>query len=187
MVNASLFGKFLEVAELQPQNPFRNDLEILNYALTLEHLENAFYRLVNASGRPQGKAAQYLTIIGRHEQEHVDALTAAISQAGGTPVRERRSYNFAPLGDMNTQAGILQIANVLEPTGVAAYDGAARFISSKAILGVAGSIVQVEARHAAAIKVLIDPNANPVPDAFEKLLRPAEVLAAVTPLLGPEA
>lgn len=170
----------------QPANPFANDLEVLNYALTLEHLEAAFYNQVIAGGRLQGKDLQYVTVIGRHENEHVTAITQAIQQAGGTPVRARRSYNFGALGDINTRAGILGAANVLEPTGVAAYDGAARYIRNKTILGVAGSIVQSEARHAAIIKVLLNENTNPVPDAFEKLLRPAEVLAAVTPLLGPE-
>ena len=169
----------------QQPNPFANDLEVLNYALTLEHLENQFYKQVNASGRLQGTTARYLAIIGAHEQAHVDALTAGIAQAGGTPVTMRQSYNFAALGDLGSQTGILAIADVLEATGVAAYDGAGAFIRSKTILGVAGQIVQVEARHSAVIKVLINPNANPVPQAFESLLRPADVLAAITPLLGP--
>jgi hypothetical protein len=166
---------------------FKNDLEVLNYALTLEHLENVFYKQVLASGKLQGSAAKYAAIIGAHEQAHVDALMAAIKGAGGTPVMERRSYNFGVLGDMNTAAGILKIAQALEWTGVKAYDGAAREISDKTLLATAGSIVQVEARHYAAINALIDPNANPAPRAFEELLRPEDVLKAVTPVLGPEA
>lgn len=163
---------------------FKNDLEVLNYALTLEHLENTFYRTVNASGKLQGNAAKYLAIIGAHEKAHVDALTAAIMQAGGTPVKEMARYNFAAFGDPNTQDGILKIAGILEPTGVKAYDGAAREITDKKILGVAGQIVQVEARHAAIIRALVNPNASPVPKSFEDKATPQEILDAIKPIIS---
>lgn len=165
---------------------FKNDLEVLNYALTLEHLENMFYKQVNGSGLLQGNAAKYLAFIGKHEQEHVDALTAAISKAGGMPVKARKSYDFAKLGNLSTQKGILTVSEILEDTGVKAYDGAATEIMDKGILGVAGQIVQVEARHVAIIRVLLNPDGNPVPKAFEDMLKPADVLALVGPLLGPE-
>lgn len=164
---------------------FADDLEVLNYALTLEHLEAEFYDMANASGVLTGDAAAYLQIIGDHERAHVDALTAAITQAGGTPVMARASYNFDALGDMSTQEGILAIANVLEPTGVAAYNGAASEIMDTAILTTAGAIVQTEANHAAIIRVLIDPEAIPAP-AFESVTAPQEILDAVGPLLGAE-
>ena len=163
---------------------FKNDLEVLNYALTLEHLEDNFYRMANASGKLQGNAAKYFAIIGAHEKAHVDFLTKQIQMAGGTPVAELPKYNFAPLGDVNTQDGLLKIASVLEPTGVKAYDGAAREIQSKTILGAAGQIVQVEARHAAAIRALINPNANPVPLAFEDKATPQQIIAAITPIIS---
>jgi hypothetical protein len=166
---------------------FRSDLEVLNYALTLEHLEAAFYNQVNASGALSGNAAAYLNVIGEHENAHVDALTQAISGAGGTPVRARASYNFEALGDLSTQEGILAVAQALEETGVAAYNGAGREILDQAILTTAGAIVQTEANHAAIVRVLIDPNANPVPSAFPPATPPQEILNAVTPLLGPEA
>ena len=164
---------------------FADDLEVLNYALTLEHLEAEFYDMANASGVLTGDTAAYLQIIGDHERAHVDALTAAITQAGGTPVMARASYNFDALGDMSTQEGILAIANVLEPTGVAAYNGAGKEIQDKSILTTAGAIVQTEANHAAIIRVLIDPEAVPAP-AFEGVSSPQEILDAVGPLLGPE-
>jgi len=163
---------------------FKSDLEVVNFALTLEHLENRFYRDVNASGKLQGKVAQTLMVIGMHEQAHVDALTATALALGGTPVAEQRSYNFAALGDMGTQAGILAIANILEPTGVKAYDGAAREITDKLILAAAGSIVNVEARHASIIRALIDPNANPAPKPFEDTATPQQILDMIKPVLG---
>ncbi len=167
---------------------FKNDVEILNYALTLEHLEADFYVKVIAGGKLAGNAKELadFTVIRDHEVAHVNYLIAGITAAGGTPVKPRQSYDFSPLGDINTREGILKIANVLEPTGVGAYDGVAFEIQNKAYLAVAGSIVQIEARHAARIKAIIDPNANPVPNAFEQTLRPADVIAAITPLLGPE-
>lgn len=166
---------------------FMDDLEILNYALTLEHLEAAFYVQINAAGVLTGDAASYFATIGEHETAHVTALTGAISGAGGTPVAARASYNFDALGDLSTADGILAAAEILEATGVAAYNGAGPEISDSSILSTAGAIVQTEANHVAIVRVLIDPDANPVPDAFPEAMAPQDVLDAVTPLLGPEA
>ncbi len=166
---------------------FMDDLEILNYALTLEHLEAAFYEQINAAGVLTGDAVSYFATIGEHENAHVTALTDAISGAGGTPVMARASYNFDALGDLSTADGILTAAETLEATGVAAYNGAAPEISDSSILSTAGAIVQVEANHVAIVRVLIDPDSNPVPNAFPEAMDPQAVLDAVTPLLGPEA
>jgi hypothetical protein len=165
---------------------FKDDVEVLNYALTLEHLEAAFYTMAVASGKLGGNALKYLTIIRDDEVAHVQAISQGLTQAGATPVKPRASYTFAPLGDMGTQDGILKIAAALEMTGVGAYNGAARELASKTILGVAGAIVAVEARHTGLINALANPNGAPTPNgSFEKVTKPADVLAAVTPLLGP--
>ena len=163
---------------------FENDLDVLNYALTLEHLEAAFYAQVNDSAVLDGDAAAYVAVIGEHEAAHVEALTDAISAAGGTPVEAAASYNFAALGDLTTADGILAAAKTLEETGVAAYNGAGREIMDKTILATAGAIVQTEANHAAIINVLIDPDSNPVPNAFPPATAPQAILDAVTPLIG---
>ena len=163
---------------------FADDLEVLNYALTLEHLEAAFYVEMNAAGVLEGDAAAYFMVIGEHETAHVAALTDAISAAGGTPVEAAPSYNFDLLGDLTTAEGILGAAQVLEETGVAAYNGAGREIVDKSILTTAGAIVQTEANHAAIIRVLIDPESNPVPSAFPDATEPQAILDAVTPLIG---
>ncbi len=165
---------------------FQNDAEVLNYALTLEHLEAAFYTQAVASGKLSGKNLAIFTIIRDHEIAHVNAISKGLTDAGATPVKARQSYDFAKLGDLSSEIGLLKIAAKLEATGVGAYNGAAREITSKAILGVAGSIVAVEARHTGQLNALLDPNANPVPNAFEAVLKPQDVLSAVTPILGPE-
>lgn len=165
---------------------FKSDLDVLNFALTLEHLEATFYKQVVSGGKLSGNALKYLTIIRDHEVAHVDALTSAIQKAGGTPVKARQSYKFDALGDMNSQDGILKIAATLEPIGVMAYDGAAPSIQNKAYLAVAGQIVQVEARHASIVRATMAPDQNPVPAAFEGSLTPQQVLDKVTPVLGPE-
>ena len=164
---------------------FKSDVEVLNYALTLEHLEAAFYTMAVAGGKLTGNALKYLTIIRDDEVAHVQAISQGLTQGGATPAKPRASYTFAPLGDMSTQDGILKIAAVLEMTGVGAYNGAGRELTSKTILGVAGSIVAVEARHTGLINALLNPTGAPTPNgSFEKVLKPADVLAAVTPLLG---
>lgn len=162
---------------------FKNDIEVLNYALTLEHLENEAYKVINGSGKLTGKNAADLQVIGAHEQAHVDALTAAITKAGATPVKARKSYNFGALGDLTTEAGILMVAQKMEELGVAAYNGAGIEIVDKSILGVAGQIVQVEARHTGLLRALN--NVAPA-EAFPKAMTPQDVIAAVTPVLGPE-
>ena len=126
---------------------FANDLEVLNYALTLEHLESAFYR----DGLAAFTAADFddgvydnLMLVAGHEAEHVTLLTSAISGAGGTPVAEAK-YDF---GYGTDPAAFLEVAAALENTGVSAYDGAGASIQDVNILAVAGQIVAVEARHA---------------------------------------
>jgi hypothetical protein len=153
------------------------DVEILNFALTLEYLESNFYNVKGKQMGLSGQAKTYATDFGGQEAEHVAALTAAIKQLGGKPVKEP-TFVFP----VTNQSSFLALASTLENTGVGAYNGAAPSISSKQVLAEAGSIVQVEARHAAAINLLI--NKTPTPNgAFDKPLSKAQVLAAVSPLI----
>ena len=81
----------------------------------------------------------------------------------------------------NDTAGFLKLAQTFEDTGVSAYNGAAPMISSKAVLGSAGSIVQVEARHAAAIR--LQNQTDPAPGAFDPSLSMEQVTKAVQPFI----
>ena len=149
----------------------KSDLQILNYALTLEHLEATFYR--TASRPSNAQIARYIDVVAANEQTHVDALTTVIQNAGGTPVHEAR-YKFPPFS--------LPFAVILENTGVHAYLGAAPLVKSSALLLTAASIVTVEARHAAAWMTLN--KQNPTLGAFDTGLSMAAVVTAVTPLFA---
>jgi hypothetical protein len=150
------------------------DVGIVNYALTLEYLETAFYERA-PKGLSSGVAA-YVKQFGAEESQHVDALTAAVKQLGGTPA-PKPTFGFPGGGE----AAFLKLAQTLEDTGVGAYNGAAPQIQSKEVLAAAGSIVQIEARHAAIIRV--QRNQEPAPLAFDKPLTQTAVLAAVKPLI----
>ena len=125
------------------------DVEILNFALTLEYLEAAFYDEALSKAGLSGDVKKLATEFGDHEKQHVDALTGAIKKAGGKPVKAP-GVQF-PLSD---EASFIKLAVTFEDTGVSAYNGAAPMISNMDVLAAAGSIAQVEARHAAAVRSL---------------------------------
>jgi rubrerythrin len=152
------------------------DIDILNFALTLELLEADFYRKGIASSL-SAETMKLAELFGEQEQDHVDALTKTIGDLGGTPV-ESPTFKF-PFTD---EASFLELAQTLEDTGVSAYNGAAPAIESKEVLGAAGSIVQIEARHAAAIRLLR--KQTPAPGAFDEALEKQAVLDAVKPLIA---
>jgi hypothetical protein len=160
-------------------------IDVLNYALTLEHLEYAFYRdgLEQFSAEDfaaAGYAAnvhEWFGIIRDHEDEHVQTITKVISDLGGEPVAEAE-YDFG----YTDLAGFVGVAQVLENTGVSAYQGAARFlIDEDALLTAALTIHGIEARHAAYLNGL--QGESPFPDAFNPTLTPDEVLAAAGPFI----
>ncbi len=155
------------------------DVDILNFALTLEFLETEFYKLAADQVKGLSDDESKLTEELRdNEQEHVDALTATIKQLGGKPVAKPEFDFGAAFG---SRATYLKTANTLEDTGVSAYNGAAPMIKSGEVLGAAGGIVQVEARHAALIRLIR--NKPPAPSAFDKASDMKAVLAAVKPFI----
>lgn len=156
----------------------KQDVDILNYALTLEYLETEFYTQAVKQAGLSGDALDLAKEIRDNEAEHVDALAAAAKQLGGKPAA-KPTFDFG--GAFGSEKSYLKLANTLEDTGVSAYNGAGPAIESPEILGAAGSIVQVEARHAALIRLAR--GVAPAPLAFDKTSTVDEVLAAVKPLI----
>ncbi len=155
------------------------DVDILNYALTLEFLETEFYTQAAKRVKGLSKYESDLTKELRdNEAEHVDALTATIKDLGGKPVA-KPTFQFG--GAFGSRTAYLKTANVLEDTGVSAYNGAAPMIQSIDVLAAAGGIVQVEARHAAMIRLVR--NKPPAPLAFDKASEMEEILKAVKPFI----
>jgi hypothetical protein len=160
---------------------FESDLDVLNYALTLEHLEFAFYRdgidQFTFGNDPFGRSiAANLAAIRDHEGAHVDTLIGVISDLGGEPVEEAE-YDFG----YTDAASFLATAAALENTGVSAYDGAGASLENPDLLTAAGTIVAIEARHAAYLNLVL--GELPFPAAFETALTPAEVLEIAGPFI----
>jgi len=164
------------------------DIDVLNYALTLEHLEHAFYRealeMFDESDFMEAESLQsfeestlqelwgYLETVAEHEATHVDVLTEAVELLGGDPAQEA-SYAFG----VESVEDFLSLAQVLENTGVAAYAGAGPYIESPDLQGAALSIHSVEARHAAILNWLNGD--SPFPNAFDPASSQQEALDAV--------
>jgi hypothetical protein len=150
----------------------KSDVAILNFALTLEYLEAAFYAEAVSKGNFSGKTLAFAQVVAHHEAAHVAFLKSALGKAAV------KSPKFDFKGTNVDAAKFMATAQVLEDTGVAAYLGQAGNIKSKKILGAAGSILAVEARHAGWIRDLN--NAPGAPSAFQGPKTKAQVLAAVT-------
>ena len=163
-----------------------SDIDILNYALTLEHLEAAFYveglnrftrddvtsaRFIRGfGGAVISNVYQYFELIRDHEVTHVKTLVSVIESLGGTPVKPC-TYNF---GYTNVD-GFVKIGQALENTGVSAYDGAIALIESPALQTAGATIATVEARHASYLNLL---NGDvPFPGAFDEPKTMDQILA----------
>lgn len=155
------------------------DVDILQYALTLEHLESAMYKAMLATNLLTGKVMEALQTFGDHEAAHVDALTKALQAAGAEPVNALPEYHFPAL---DSREAILNFAKMAEDIGVSAYQGVAAQIDNKDYLVAAASIMQVEARHAAIISVLL--GLKPAPNAVTASLKAEDVVKKVNPILG---
>lgn len=179
-------------AHTTPEPP--TDVDILNYALTLEHLEATFYTqglkkfdrrdfrfffgpnrglppkagLLDVAGF---KVHDFFEIIREHEQTHVETLESVIRDLGGTPVPACR-YNFGRTAFTSLKK-FIAVAQLLENTGVTAYDGAIAHVENAGLLTAGATIATVEARHASFLNLL---NGDvPFPDAFDDPVAPRTI------------
>ncbi|SMR50757.1 unnamed protein product [Zymoseptoria tritici ST99CH_1A5] len=161
-----------------------NDVDILNYALTLEHLEDKFYRegLANFTQAQFAAAGfdatfyRYLQEISSDETIHVNFLTAGITAAGVQAVKEC-TYAFG----VTSVESFVATASILEGVGTSAYLGAAPQIASKAYLLAAGSVLSIEARHSSYIRSSL--KQLPFPQPQEIPLTPNEVFTLASPFI----
>ncbi|HEY5054219.1 MAG TPA: ferritin-like domain-containing protein [Solirubrobacterales bacterium] len=155
----------------------KGDIGILNYALTLEYLETAFYKDVIKSGLFKGAELETIRKFGAEEAEHVAALTAAVKQMGGTPAPMPKTK--FPLKNAKS---VLELASTVENLGAAAYLGQAANIKSPAVLASALAIHSVEGRHASVLNTLIGESITP-DGAFAKPADATTVLKSVEPFI----
>ncbi|CAF9903025.1 MAG: hypothetical protein GOMPHAMPRED_000067 [Gomphillus americanus] len=126
------------------------DVDVLQFALVLEHLENVFYKgaIQKFSEADFAKAGfsdfylRNLKFIAHDEESHVDLLEKGLTAAGSKP-NQACTYSF-PYTDVKSFVGL---SGVLEGVGTSAYLGAAPAITSKDYLTIAGSILVTEAKH----------------------------------------
>jgi rubrerythrin len=170
-------GAFAAASHGRPPKSFgKGDVGILNYALTLEYLEAAFYDEATASGKiTDPLTAKFLAVVTRDENAHVEAL----KQALGSKAARKPKFDFK--GTTSDQAMFQATAQVLENTGVHAYFGQGFNIKKPAYLKAAISILTVEARHAGVIGLINGGSAKDIaPDGpFDTPYTAAKVLKAV--------
>jgi rubrerythrin len=146
------------------------DVGVIRFALTLEMLEAKFYEEAQKKVPKLSSEVKRLTAdLYDHEVQHVDTLTSLLNQLGAS-IGAAPKFDFG--GAFDSERTFLALAQTFEDTGVQAYNGAAPSIESPDVLATAGSIVQVEARHAGVLRYM---RGEPItPGAFDRgVPRPA--------------
>ena len=160
---------------------FRDDFGILNFAYALECLESRFYTKVCEAPPRDLRAGelQVLQDIRDHELAHRRFLKRSLQI-----LRVEVPASVWPGIDFTSRASVLGTAKVFEDLGVAAYNGAGTRVRLAEFLTIAGKIVSVEARHAAAIRDLLNPNSRDFAGddiidemGMDRALEPGDVLA----------
>ncbi len=175
LVGSAMFTGILSSAEAKistTRKSASNDVKILNYALTLEYLEAAFYKeaVANAAYGTSAPLKTFAETVAKHEAKHVTFLKGAL----GAKAIKSPKFDF---GDATGTAKFAATAQVLEDTGVMAYLGQVKNIFVPGTLAAAGTIATVEARHAAWIRFINgDP---PAPRDFDRRRSEKAILQAV--------
>jgi rubrerythrin len=176
IAGSAMFGTFLASAEAAISTTRRskaNDVRILNYALTLEFLEAAFYKqaVANKAYGTSADLKRFAEVVAKHEAEHVSFLRGAL----GSKAIKSPKFDFG--ATVTEQAKFAATAQVLEDTGVSAYLGQVKNVFAPGVLSAAGTIATVEARHAAWIRFINA--ATPAPGNFDKPKSEKAILKAV--------
>ena len=158
-----------------------SDTNILAFALVLEHLETAFYneaiKKYSASDFADGVYEEVLRL-GKDESTHVDTLTTVLKSLGAY-APEACKYSFP----YKSAEQFIALASIIEGVGVSAYSGAAVSVKNPAILGAAASILSVEARHDAILR--LNSGVVPYPNPFDTPLDFNQVWSLASPFIVP--
>lgn len=163
-----LLGGFPDFA-LAGRPSKKQDVRILNFALTLEYLESEFYKEALQKANLQGDLKATTIEVSEHENAHVRFLKLQL----GSARKPKPKFDFQ--GTTSDPAKYLATAVTLEDTGVSAYSGQAPRILQKAVLKAAASILSVEARHASRFRTLA--GRDFAPNTFDKPRTAKQVLA----------
>lgn len=154
-----------------------SDVQAISLALALEQLEAAFYATALKKAKLSGEVKTLATEFGKHETTHVDTLKQLVQMLGG-----KVGASGTPRFNLRNQAAFLKAAVALEDLGVSAYNGIIPRVTTPDLIQATGSIVQVEARHASALR--FRSHQDPAPAAFDPVLSPAQVQARARKLSG---
>jgi rubrerythrin len=161
----------LDAVDAHAQEPVPADLEILNYALTLEYLQASFYTEAQRLRALKGRTERAARVVGAVERAHVNAFRDLL----GSSAARRPTFDFQ--GVTEDPRAFLKTAVAFEDLAVAAYKGQASRLHSDTAVAAAVSIHSVEARHAAWMRYLF--GANPARDAFDQPASRREVARIV--------
>lgn len=156
------------------------DVEVLELALMLERLEGELYRRAVREVPDLSRTARaYARDFGRHELEHEKAIEDLLGRLGAE-VPEDPTFRLDDA--LRDEASFLRTMQLLEDTGVGAYNAAGPLLLNRDVLAIAGSIVQVEGRHAGAIRDLR--GEDPSPSAFDAPVPGPEALRRAAPFVA---
>ena len=158
-----------------PKSFGKGDIGILNYALTLEYLEAAFYNEAAKKVKLGDRATKdFLAAVVKDENAHVKILKGLL----GKKAAKKPKFDF---GDTTSnEAKFVETAYVLENTGVSAYSGQAFNVKDPAVLAGALSIVTIEARHSGLIGQIFRGKKGIAPDGpTDKAIGAKKILKAV--------
>lgn len=166
LVRAAVAGGALAAGPLAARAiaDIKDDVSLLEYLLSLEYVQSGLYRDALKELSLSSDVARLAGELRDQEVEHVDALRATIEEAGGAPP-DRLPLDFGE--GLASEEAFLKLANTIEDTTVSAYSGAAPRFESREFLAVCASIVQVEARHAALVRLVREK--PPAPLALDKV------------------
>jgi rubrerythrin len=171
LAGAAVLLGTVDAEEARAQKPGENDLAILNFALTLEYLQAAFYTEAERLKELRGRTRRAAEVVGSVERAHVKAFRELL----GRQAVKRPTFDFQ--GVTEKPDAFLKTAVAFEDLAVAAYKGQATRLKSRAALSSALAIHSVEARHAAWMRYLF--GVDPAREAFDQPSNKREVTKVV--------